>query len=138
MTVAATKATTVSKAAPKAAAKLAAAPLTTMTKYRALFLVLAGEQGFKHTQASTWVDVYSKGNEVITMSWGAGQLKGFTHTSPKGKVIVEGQQAAKLQKAQTAMGKPMANSAKWNLAKAKLAELEALGLATFKVIEPKA
>lgn len=135
MTVAATaKATTVSKAAPKAAPKLA--PINTMTKYRALFLVLAGELGFKHTQASTWVDVYSKGNEVITMSWGAGQLKGFTHTSPKGKVIVEGQQAAKLQKAQSAMGKPMANSAKWNLPKGKLAELEALGAKSFYILEP--
>lgn len=116
---------------------------TPILKYRALMLVLAGEQGWTHTQAATDVDVYIKGKgaatEVITLAWGPAALKGYTHT--KGKTMVtqcEGAVASKLQRAQTSLGKPMDLKAKWSLSKAKLAELEELGLKAFKVISPKA
>lgn len=116
----------------------AQAPITTttITKYRALFLILAKELGWTHSQVSTMVDQYKKGTEVVTLSWGNTQLKGLAHTKGKTLVnLVEGAQGAKLQRAQTAMGKPMELTAKWpKLSPAKVAELEALAVATFKVI----
>lgn len=122
-----------------AAAQTSTITITSITKYRALFLVLAGEQGWSFTQVATNVDQYKKGSEVVTLNWGATQLKGLSHTKGKTMVsLVEGAKGAKLQRAQSAMGKPMELTAKWGkLSPAKVAELEALALATFQVITPK-
>lgn len=113
--------------------------ITAITKYRALFLVLAAEQGWSYTQVSTNGDVFTKGTEAIHMVWGATQLQGFTHT--KGKSLVaeaKGEVQGKLQRAQSQMGKPMETTKKWpKLSPSKVTELEALATKTFKVLEPK-
>lgn len=116
------------------------APITTISKFRALFLVLAAQKGWKHSQVLTNVDSYTKGNEVITVKWGATSMVEFTHT--KGKSLdahVTGGVGSKLQKLQTRMGSPIADNQKWaKLPTAKVKELEALATTTFKVVEPKA
>jgi hypothetical protein len=125
-------------------AAAASAPITSISKYRALMLVGAVELGWTHTQVATNVDQFTKGKgataEVITLVWGGTQLKAYSHT--KGKTLVttvEGTVGAKLQRAQTSLGKPMELTAKWpKLSAAKVAELEALAKASFKVITPKA
>lgn len=115
------------------------ATITCISKYRALFLVLASEMEWKFSQASTYVDTYTKGTEVITMVWGTSKLKAYSHTKGKNLVKqVEGQVASKLQKAQTSMGKPMDDNQRWGkLTPTEVTDLEALATSTFKVISPK-
>lgn len=122
---------------------LKAAPITVISKYRALMLVGALELGWTHTQVATLVDIYTKGKgatqEIMVLSWGPSALKEYTHTKGKTMVThVQGTQGSKLQRAQTSLGKAMDLGAKWSLSKAKLAELEELARVTFKVITPKA
>jgi len=115
------------------------APITAISKYRALFLILAAEQGWKYTQVLTQVDQFTKGDHVITVKWGATQMVEFLHT--QGKAIapngqVAGGAASKLQKLQTQMGKPMADGKKWaKLSPTKVKELETLATKTFKIKE---
>lgn len=135
-TVTVSKSTTV-----KGGVQVTSAAITQISKYRALMLVLATmELGWKYQQVGTQVDQYTKGQEVITLSWGNTQLKEYIHSKGKALVAhVQGTQGAKLQRAQTSLGKPMELTAKWpKLTPKKVEELEALASATFKVVEPKA
>lgn len=115
------------------------APVTSITKYRALYLVLAAELGWNHTQLATNVDQYSKGTEKVTLHWGATQLKGYSHSKGKAMVaLAEGTEAGKLQRAQSAMGKPIEVSKKWaKINPTQAVALEELATRTFKVIVPK-
>jgi hypothetical protein len=117
-----------------------AAPVTSITKYRALYLVLAAELGWNHTQLATNVDQYSKGTEKVTLHWGSTQLKGYSHSKGKAMVaLAEGTEAGKLQRAQSAMGKPMEITKKWaKINPTQAAALEDLATRTFTVITPKA
>jgi hypothetical protein len=114
-----------------------AAPITAISKYRALVLVKAVELGWKHSQVSTNVDAYTKGTERIVLTWGRTQLISMGHM--KGKAIVaeaRGEAAGKLQRTQTQLGDPMPISKKWRALKAAEVEaLEALATKTFAVKE---
>ena len=79
----------------------AKAPVTTISKYRALVWFLATQElGYAHVQLDTAVDQYTKGDKVVTLQWGSGKLLAF-HTDGE---LVEGK-GSMLQRAQNALGK---------------------------------
>jgi len=126
----------------KAAPKQVAAPITVISKYRALIHHLATvELGFTHTQPATMVDQYTKGKDLVTLYWGGSKLISFQATKDGTPGPIEQGKASMLQRAQTALGKAIAlegPGSKWNLSTKAKGEFEALALATFKVVEPVA
>src|SRR5690242_17669868 len=128
------------KAAPKAAPAL---PLTSISKYRALVLVLATSLGFTHKQESSQVDIYSKGSTSILLQWGHGQLLGGARVE-QGKVVAEvkAEQNLKLQRMQHQLfkapekGKALSDLQwKWSkLTSKQVTDLEALAKAQFKAL----
>lgn len=115
-------------------------PVTAITKYRALMMLAALELGWKFAQEGTNSDVYTKGTDAIHVVWGSTQMVGFTHTrGTKVVTTARGEVSSKLQRCQSALGKPMDVTKKWpKLSPAKVTELEALAVKSFRVIEPKA
>lgn len=108
-----------------------------ITKYRALFLILAQEKGWKFAQLQTQVDQYTKGQETITVKWAPTAMTEYLHTKGKNVVnhVTPGHQA-KLQKLQAAMGGEDLGTKKWpKLSAAKVAELESIAARSFQVIE---
>jgi hypothetical protein len=106
---------------------------------RGAMLLAALELGWAHQQVSTNVDVFTKGKgataEVITLSWTATQLGGYSH-SKGGKPVAshEGKVAGKLQRAQTQLGKAMAISETWKVTPKGKAQFKELAMATLKEI----
>lgn len=112
------------------------ATITPISKYRALILVLATEKGYQHSQSSTLVDTYTKGEVQITCSWGNSQLKGFTHMKGQALVTsVQGGQVGKLQRLQSSLGKPMAVTSRWGLSQAQKEALDQLAATSFTLID---
>ena len=112
----------------------AKAPVTTISKYRALVWFLATQElGYAHVQLDTAVDQYTKGDKVVTLQWGSGKLLAF-HTDGE---LVEGK-GSMLQRAQNALGKTIPLSgpgSKWNLSAKAKADMDALAAKTFKVVK---
>lgn len=116
------------------------APITAISKYRALVLVKAIELGWNHVQLSTGTDEFTKGDEQITVAWGSTQMVGFGHFKANALVTqAKGEVKGKLQRLQTSLGEEMAITKKWRALKDdEVVALEKLATATFKVREPKA
>lgn len=79
---------------------------------RALMLLAAVELGYKHSQTSTTTDVYTKvGKTPVVLHWGSAS-NGHLLAITQGKEHIEGK-GSMLQKAQTKLGKPLADGKKW-------------------------
>jgi hypothetical protein len=111
-------------------AKKTSAPITAISKYRALMLVCAVEQGWTHSQPATSVDQYKKGGDTLTLAWGGRSLVGYTWNA---EGITHGQ-GSMLQRAQAKLGKPMGLDKKWpKLTPAQTTKLEGLARGSFLV-----
>jgi hypothetical protein len=86
-------------------------------------LILAAELGYKHSQASSYVDVFTKGQaSPVVFTWGAG-AQGHLLSIAKGTTLVEGK-GSMLQRGQNLLaGKEViALTKKWAITPAKKAE----------------
>ena len=100
------------------------------------------ELGWAHTQLATNVDQYTKGKgasmEVITLSFSADRLAGYSHSKGGKPVTITTQkQGSKIQRAQGSLGKEMpltGPGSKWNLSSKGKAEMQAWADQVFKVI----
>ena len=119
------------------ATTLKAAPITTISKFRALVLVMAVLNGWTHVQAHTMVDQYTKGDDTIALSWGAGSLKGFSRNGTLvegGSLMLQRMQHQAFKVAQK--GKSLNDlNWKWSKLTAKQVKgLEDLARASFKIL----
>lgn len=103
----ATKTTSTAAAAAKAPTAKAAD-----NWMRGLMLILAVQEGFSHSQTSTYVDVLTKkGQAPIVLTW-SGASNGHLLAITQGNTHIEGK-GSMLQRAQTMLGKPMELHKKW-------------------------
>lgn len=86
-------------------------------------LLAAVELGYKHSQTSTNVDVFTKaGKAPLVLTWSAA-TNGHLLAIAQGKELIQGK-GSMLQKAQTKLGKPLADGKKWPaISPSKKAEL---------------
>lgn len=75
-------------------------------------LLAAVELGYKHSQTSTTVDVFTKaGKAPLVLTWSSA-TNGHLLAIAQGKELIQGK-GSMLQKAQTKLGKPLADGKKW-------------------------
>ncbi len=112
------------------------APVTDMTKYRVHNVELGQSLGWTWKQESTFGDLFTKGNQTITVTWQANQMGSMVHmVGTKVKESFGATKGQKLQRLSNALGKPMALQGAGSKYKGlKLAELEAKGAKLFKII----